>query len=136
MGGSLFDHVRPEMEIYTQEIFGPVLSQVRAASFEEAVSLASRHVYGNGAALYTRDGGLARRFVQEAEVGMLGVNVPIPVPSAWHSFGGWKASLFGDTPMYGQDGARFWTRPKNVMTRWHDDERGAAAAFNFARSAG
>ena len=136
MGGSLFDHVRPEMEIYTQEIFGPVLSQVRAASFEEAVSLASRHAYGNGAALYTRDGGLARRFVQEAEVGMLGVNVPIPVPSAWHSFGGWKASLFGDTPMYGQDGARFWTRPKNVMTRWHEGERGAAAAFNFARSAG
>ena len=137
MGGSLFDHVTTDMEIYRQEIFGPVLSVVRAESFEQATALATDHEYGNGTAIFTRDGGVARRFAREVEVGMVGINVPIPVPTAWSSFGGWKASLFGDTHMYGPEGIKFWTRQKNVMARWPDTSLDQlTGAFNFGAAAG
>jgi malonate-semialdehyde dehydrogenase (acetylating)/methylmalonate-semialdehyde dehydrogenase len=106
------------MEVYHDEIFGPVLSVVRADNFEDAVDLINASPYGNGVALFTRDGGLARRFESEIEVGMVGINVPIPVPVAQYSFGGWKQSLFGDAHMYGADGIRFFTRQKVVTTRW------------------
>lgn len=113
------------MRIYDDEIFGPVLSVVRAASFDEALGLVNANPYGNGAALFTRDGGVARRFEREVEVGMVGINVPIPVPVAWHSFGGWKASMFGDSAMYGPEGIGFYTRPKVVTRRWPDPETSA-----------
>lgn len=118
LGGSLFDHVTPTMRIYTEEIFGPVLVVVRAASFDEAVALASSHEFGNGVSIYTRDGDAAREFVQRVQVGMVGVNVPIPVPLAFYSFGGWKASAFGDMNQHGMDGVRFYTRVKTVTSRW------------------
>ena len=137
MGGTLFDKVTTEMEIYRQEIFGPVLSVVRSESFEHATQLATDHEFGNGTAIFTRDGGIARRFAREVEVGMVGINVPIPVPTAWSSFGGWKASLFGDTHMYGPEGVKFWTRQKNVMTRWPDTSLDKlTGAFNFGAAAG
>ena len=117
-GGSLFDRVRPEMSIYTDEIFGPVLSLVRAESYEEALTLVNDHEYGNGAAIFTRDGDTARDFTTRAKIGMIGVNVPIPVPSAFHSFGGWKRSLFGDHYMHGPEGVRFYTRLKTITQRW------------------
>jgi malonate-semialdehyde dehydrogenase (acetylating)/methylmalonate-semialdehyde dehydrogenase len=120
IGCSLIDRVKPGMRVYDDEIFGPVLSVVRADTFDEAVSLVNANPYGNGVALFTRDGGAARRFEREIEVGMVGINVPIPVPVAWHSFGGWKASLFGDSPIYGPEGIRFYTRPKVVTSRWPD----------------
>jgi malonate-semialdehyde dehydrogenase (acetylating)/methylmalonate-semialdehyde dehydrogenase len=118
VGPTLFDHVRPDMKTYQDEIFGPVLQMVRAESFAEAVQLPSRHAYGNGVAIFTRDGDAAREFTAEIEVGMVGINVPIPVPVAYHSFGGWKRSGFGDLNQYGEDGVRFYTRQKIVTQRW------------------
>ena len=123
LGGCLFDRVRPEMSIYTDEIFGPVLSLVRAASYEEALALVNDHEYGNGAAIFTRDGDTARDFTTRAKIGMLGVNVPIPVPAAFHSFGGWKRSLFGDHYMHGPEGVRFYTRLKTITQRWPSGAR-------------
>jgi malonate-semialdehyde dehydrogenase (acetylating)/methylmalonate-semialdehyde dehydrogenase len=120
IGPSVFDHVKPGMRIYDEEIFGPVLVVVRADTYPEAVELVNANPYGNGAAIFTCDGGAARRFEQEVTAGMVGVNVPIPVPMAYHSFGGWKASLFGDLHMHGPDGVRFYTRGKVVTTRWPD----------------
>ena len=118
MGGTLIDHVTPDMTIWKEEIFGPVLSVVRAKSYGEAVDLIHQHSFANGVAVFTRDGDVARGFVQDIEVGMVGVNVPIPVPMAFHSFGGWKASSFGDHAMYGMEGFRFYTRLKTVTSRW------------------
>jgi malonate-semialdehyde dehydrogenase (acetylating) / methylmalonate-semialdehyde dehydrogenase len=120
LGCSLLDGVEPGMKVYDDEIFGPVLGVVRVATYDEAVALINANPYGNGVALFTRDGGAARRFQREVEVGMIGINVPIPVPVAWHSFGGWKNSLFGDAPIYGPEGIRFYTRPKVVTSRWPD----------------
>jgi malonate-semialdehyde dehydrogenase (acetylating)/methylmalonate-semialdehyde dehydrogenase len=124
LGPSVLDHVTPEMGCYRDEIFGPVLSVVRAASYDDALALVSGNPYGNGVAIFTNDGGAARRFVSEVEVGMVGVNVPIPVPMAYYSFGGWKASLFGDTHMYGSEGIHFYTRGKAVTSRWLDPSHG------------
>ncbi|WP_018501372.1 CoA-acylating methylmalonate-semialdehyde dehydrogenase [Parafrankia discariae] len=118
VGCSLLDGVRPGMRVYDDEIFGPVLSVVRVDSYDEAVELINSNQYGNGVALFTQDGGAARRFTRQVDVGMIGINVPIPVPVAWHSFGGWKASIFGDAPIYGPEGIRFYTRPKVVTSRW------------------
>ncbi len=118
LGGCLFDHVQPSMRIYNEEIFGPVLSVVRVPDFAAAVDLVNAHEYGNGVAVFTADGNTAREFVRRIKVGMVGVNVPIPVPMAFYSFGGWKRSLFGDTHAYGMDGVRFYTRLKAVMQRW------------------
>ena len=117
-GATLFDHVKPEMRIYKEEIFGPVLSCVRAASFEEAVQLVNAHEFANGVACYTADGHTAREFARRIQVGMVGINVPIPVPMAWHGFGGWKKSLFGDMHAYGEEGVRFYTKQKSIMQRW------------------
>jgi malonate-semialdehyde dehydrogenase (acetylating) / methylmalonate-semialdehyde dehydrogenase len=118
LGPTLFDHVPPEASIYQEEIFGPVLSVVRVPSFEAALDLVNANPYGNGTALFTTDGSLARRYQSEVEVGMVGINVPIPVPAASYSFGGWKSSLFGDTHAYGPDGAHFFTRSKVVTSKW------------------
>ncbi|CAI7977739.1 putative 3-oxopropanoate dehydrogenase [Frankia sp. Hr75.2] len=118
VGCSLLDGVRPGMRVYDDEIFGPVLSVVRVDSYDEAIELINSNQYGNGVALFTQDGGAARRFTRQVDVGMIGINVPIPVPVAWHSFGGWKASIFGDAPIYGPEGIRFYTRPKVVTSRW------------------
>jgi malonate-semialdehyde dehydrogenase (acetylating)/methylmalonate-semialdehyde dehydrogenase len=120
LGTTLFDHVTPEMTIYTDEIFGPVLCIVRAESYDEALALINANEFANGTAIFTRDGGAARRFQFDVEVGMVGINVPIPVPVAYYSFGGWKASLFGDTHMYGPEGINFYTRGKVVTSRWPD----------------
>jgi malonate-semialdehyde dehydrogenase (acetylating)/methylmalonate-semialdehyde dehydrogenase len=120
LGVSLIDGVRPEMDCYRDEIFGPVLSVVRATSYEEALGLVNDNPYGNGVAIFTRDGGAARRFQFDVNIGMVGVNVPIPVPVSYYSFGGWKASLFGDQHMYGPDGIAFYTRQKVVTARWPD----------------
>jgi malonate-semialdehyde dehydrogenase (acetylating)/methylmalonate-semialdehyde dehydrogenase len=117
-GGTLFDHVTPEMRIYKEEIFGPVLSCVRVKDFGAAVDLVNAHEFGNGVACYTSDGNVAREFGRRIEVGMVGINVPIPVPMAWHGFGGWKKSLFGDMHAYGEEGVRFYTRQKSIMQRW------------------
>lgn len=122
LGASLFDHVTPEMKIYQEEIFGPVLCVVRVDTFAEAVELTNAHAMGNGVACYTRDGRTAREFAQKIKIGMVGINVPIPVPMAWHSFGGWKQSLFGDHHSYGEEGVRFYTRYKSIMQRWPDNE--------------
>jgi malonate-semialdehyde dehydrogenase (acetylating)/methylmalonate-semialdehyde dehydrogenase len=119
-GGTLFDHVLPQMRIYQEEIFGPVLACVRVPSFADAVQLINDHEYGNGVALFTSDGGVAREFARRIQVGMVGINVPIPVPMAWHGFGGWKRSLFGDMHAYGEEGVRFYTKQKSVMQRWPD----------------
>jgi malonate-semialdehyde dehydrogenase (acetylating) / methylmalonate-semialdehyde dehydrogenase len=120
LGTTLLDRVTPEMSVYTDEIFGPVLSVVRVDTYDEAVSLINASQYANGVAIFTRDGGAARRFQFEVEVGMVGINVPIPVPVAYYSFGGWKSSLFGDTHMYGPEGVNFYTRGKVVTSRWPD----------------
>jgi malonate-semialdehyde dehydrogenase (acetylating)/methylmalonate-semialdehyde dehydrogenase len=117
-GGTLFDHVTPSMRIYKEEIFGPVLSCVRAHDFAEALQLVNDHEFGNGVACFTRDGNVAREFARRVQVGMVGINVPIPVPMAWHGFGGWKKSLFGDMHAYGEEGVRFYTKQKSVMQRW------------------
>jgi malonate-semialdehyde dehydrogenase (acetylating) / methylmalonate-semialdehyde dehydrogenase len=119
-GCALLDHVKPGMRAYDDEIFGPVLSVVRVPTFDDAVDLVNTNPYGNGTAVFTRDGGAARRYERDVQVGMVGVNVPIPVPVAWHSFGGWKSSIFGDSAIYGPEGVRFYTRPKVVTTRWPD----------------
>jgi malonate-semialdehyde dehydrogenase (acetylating)/methylmalonate-semialdehyde dehydrogenase len=124
LGPTLFDQVTPEMSIYTDEIFGPVLSVVRVGSYDDALSLVNANPYGNGTAVFTNDGGAARRFQHEVEVGMIGVNVPIPVPMAYFSFGGWKSSLFGDTHAHGADGVHFYTRSKVVTSRWLDPSHG------------
>lgn len=118
MGGTLFDHVTAGMKIYKEEIFGPVLSCVRVKSFAEGIDLINAHEFGNGVSLFTRDGNTAREFCRRVQVGMVGVNVPIPVPMAWHGFGGWKKSLFGDMHAYGEEGVRFYTKQKSVMQRW------------------
>jgi malonate-semialdehyde dehydrogenase (acetylating)/methylmalonate-semialdehyde dehydrogenase len=118
IGGTLFDNVQPDMKIYKEEIFGPVLGCVRAKDLKEAVDLINAHEYGNGVALFTRDGNVAREFSRRVQVGMVGVNVPIPVPMAWHGFGGWKKSLFGDMHAYGEEGVRFYTKQKSIMQRW------------------
>ena len=120
LGVSLLDHVREDMDAYRDEIFGPVLCVVRVPSYEEGLRLINENEYGNGTAIFTRDGGAARQFQFECQVGMVGVNVPIPVPVAYYSFGGWKASLFGDTHMYGPDGIKFYTRSKVITSRWPD----------------
>ena len=118
MGGSLFDNVTEDMEIYKQEIFGPVLSVVRSQDYETAIDLVNRNEYGNGTAIFTKDGDAARDFSERVQIGMVGVNVPIPVPVAYHSFGGWKRSLFGDTHMHGMEGVKFYTRLKAITSRW------------------
>lgn len=120
LGCTLLDDVKPGMRVYDDEIFGPVLGVVRVPSLDEALALVNANPYGNGTAVFTRDGGSARRFEREVQVGMVGINVPIPVPVASHSFGGWKASIFGDSSIYGPDGIRFYTRPKVVTSRWPD----------------
>ena len=124
LGPTLFDNVKPTMSIYTDEIFGPVLSVVRVKSYEEGVNLINGHIYGNGTAIFTNDGGAARRFQNEIQVGMIGINVPIPVPAAYYSFGGWKSSLFGDTHAHGSEGFHFFTRGKVVTSRWLDPSHG------------
>ncbi|MGV1770892.1 CoA-acylating methylmalonate-semialdehyde dehydrogenase [Agrobacterium vitis] len=118
VGGCLFDNVTPDMDIYKTEIFGPVLSVVRAKNYEDALDLPMKHEYGNGVAIYTRDGDAARDFASRINIGMVGINVPIPVPLAYHSFGGWKASSFGDLNQHGTDSIKFWTRTKTVTSRW------------------
>ncbi|CAN7569156.1 CoA-acylating methylmalonate-semialdehyde dehydrogenase [Devosia sp. LjRoot3] len=130
VGGTLFDNVEPEMKIYKEEIFGPVLSVVRRDSFKDAVDLIHGHEYANGTAIFTRDGDAAREFADKIEVGMVGINVPIPVPVAYHSFGGWKRSLFGDHSIYGPEGVHFYTRLKTVTTRWPAGIKGGAE-FTF-----
>jgi malonate-semialdehyde dehydrogenase (acetylating)/methylmalonate-semialdehyde dehydrogenase len=127
IGPSLFDHVTPAMESYREEIFGPVLQMVRAASFEEALALPSQHQYGNGVAIFTRNGHAAREFAHRVNVGMVGINVPIPVPVAYHSFGGWKRSAFGDINQHGMEGVRFWTKTKTITQRWPDGGVGDGA---------
>jgi malonate-semialdehyde dehydrogenase (acetylating) / methylmalonate-semialdehyde dehydrogenase len=118
LGGTLFDHVTPEMKIYREEIFGPVLSCVRVPDFATAVQLINDHEFGNGTSCFTRDGNVAREFARRIQVGMVGINVPIPVPMAWQGFGGWKKSLFGDMHAYGEEGVRFYTKQKSIMQRW------------------
>jgi malonate-semialdehyde dehydrogenase (acetylating)/methylmalonate-semialdehyde dehydrogenase len=124
LGPTLFDHVTPDMSVYTDEIFGPVLSVVRVPTYDAAIELVNANPYGNGTAIFTNDGGAARRFQHEIEVGMVGVNVPIPVPVAYYSFGGWKDSLFGDSHAYGPEGVHFFTRAKVVTSRWLDPSHG------------
>jgi malonate-semialdehyde dehydrogenase (acetylating) / methylmalonate-semialdehyde dehydrogenase len=118
MGGTLFDNVTPSMRIYKEEIFGPVLSCVRVKDFAEALQLVNDHEFGNGTSCFTRDGHVAREFARRIQVGMVGINVPIPVPMAWQGFGGWKKSLFGDMHAYGEEGVRFYTKQKSIMQRW------------------
>ena len=130
VGPHLFDHVTPDMDIYKQEIFGPVLSTVRAGSYEEAMGLAMDHEYGNGTAIYTRDGDTARDFAHRINIGMIGINVPIPVPLAYHTFGGWKKSMFGDLNQHGPDSFKFYTRTKTVTARWPSGIK-EGGEFNF-----
>jgi malonate-semialdehyde dehydrogenase (acetylating)/methylmalonate-semialdehyde dehydrogenase len=118
LGACLFDHVRPAMRIYREEIFGPVLCIVRASDFATALTLVNEHEFGNGTSIFTRDGDTARAFAHQVQAGMVGINVPIPVPMAFHSFGGWKRSLFGDHAVHGMEGVRFYTRLKTVTARW------------------
>jgi malonate-semialdehyde dehydrogenase (acetylating)/methylmalonate-semialdehyde dehydrogenase len=131
VGPTLFDHVTPDMPIYTEEIFGPVLNVVRVASYDEGLRLINANPYGNGTAIFTGDGAAARRFENEVEVGMVGVNVPIPVPMAYFSFGGWKSSLFGDTHAHGVEGIHFFTRGKVVTSRWGDPAARRSAGVNL-----
>jgi len=130
VGGTLFDRVKPDMKIYREEIFGPVLSVVRAQSYKDAVDLIHGHEYANGTAIFTRDGDAAREFADKIEVGMVGINVPIPVPVAYHSFGGWKRSIFGSNAIYGPEGVQFYTRLKTVTARWPAGIKGGAE-FSF-----
>jgi malonate-semialdehyde dehydrogenase (acetylating) / methylmalonate-semialdehyde dehydrogenase len=129
VGPTLFDDVKTDMTIYTDEIFGPVLVNVRANTLDEALDLVNRNPYGNGTSIFTRDGGAAHKFQREVQVGMVGVNVPIPVPVGYYSFGGWKASLFGDLHIYGEDGFRFYTRGKVVTARWDENQTGVNLGF-------
>jgi malonate-semialdehyde dehydrogenase (acetylating)/methylmalonate-semialdehyde dehydrogenase len=119
-GVTLLDNVTTDMSVYQDEIFGPVLSVVRVDTYQQGVKLIEDNRWGNGAALFTRDGGAARRFQEEADAGMVGINVPIPVPVGYHSFGGWKDSLYGDTTMYGPEGVKFYTKAKVITSRWPD----------------
>ena len=130
VGPHLFDHVTPDMDIYKQEIFGPVLSTVRAGSYDEALKLAMEHEYGNGTAIFTRDGDTARDFANRVNIGMIGINVPIPVPLAYHTFGGWKKSMFGDLNQHGPDSFKFYTRTKTVTSRWPSGIK-EGGEFNF-----
>ncbi|WP_027816436.1 CoA-acylating methylmalonate-semialdehyde dehydrogenase [Paraburkholderia bannensis] len=133
-GGTLFDNVTPDMRIYKEEIFGPVLACVRVDDFAQAVQLINDHEFGNGVACFTRDGNVAREFGRQIEVGMVGINVPIPVPMAWHGFGGWKRSLFGDMHAYGEEGVRFYTKQKSIMQRWPEStEKGAEFTMPVAK---
>ena len=118
IGGCLFDHVTKDMRIYKEEIFGPVLSVVRAKNFDDALKLVNDHEFGNGVSIFTRDGDSGRTFSSKAKIGMVGINIPIPVPMAFHSFGGWKRSLFGDQHMHGPEGVRFYTKLKTINSRW------------------
>jgi malonate-semialdehyde dehydrogenase (acetylating)/methylmalonate-semialdehyde dehydrogenase len=131
VGPTLFDRVTPEMDIYREEIFGPVLIVLRAATLDDAIALINRNPYGNGTAIFTRSGAAARRFENEIEVGMVGINVPIPVPMAFFSFGGWKASLFGDLHMHGMEGVWFYTRTKTVTSRWPNEPGAAGSGLNM-----
>jgi malonate-semialdehyde dehydrogenase (acetylating)/methylmalonate-semialdehyde dehydrogenase len=132
LGGSLFDHVKPSMKVYREEIFGPVLVVVRVPTLAAAIELVNSHEFANGTAIFTRDGGAARAFVQAIEVGMVGVNVPIPVPMAFFSFGGWRRSSFADHAMHGMEGVRFYTRLKTVTSRWpHSMDGGSGAGAEF-----
>ncbi|MEP4194067.1 MAG: CoA-acylating methylmalonate-semialdehyde dehydrogenase [Aliishimia sp.] len=134
LGGTLFDNVTPDMTICREEIFGPVLACVRVKDFAEGVDLINAHEFGNGVSLFTRDGNAAREFGRKIQVGMVGINVPIPVPMAWHGFGGWKKSLFGDTHAYGEEGVRFYTKQKSIMQRWPESiSKGAEFAMPVAR---
>ncbi len=126
LGGTLFDHVKPSMRIYKEEIFGPVLSCVRVNDLNEAIDLINAHEFGNGVSCFTREGHVAREFSRRIQVGMVGINVPIPVPMAWHGFGGWKRSLFGDVHAYGEEGVRFYTKQKSIMQRWPQSITGGA----------
>jgi malonate-semialdehyde dehydrogenase (acetylating) / methylmalonate-semialdehyde dehydrogenase len=126
LGGTLFDHVTPEMTIYKEEIFGPVLSVVRAPDYNMAAELINKNEFGNGTAIFTRDGDTAREFAHQIQVGMVGVNVPIPVPMAFHSFGGWKTSMFGDHHMHGMEGVRFYTKLRTITSRWPTGIRAGA----------
>ncbi|MFM9880802.1 MAG: CoA-acylating methylmalonate-semialdehyde dehydrogenase [Burkholderiaceae bacterium] len=135
LGGTLFDHVTPSMRIYKEEIFGPVLACTRVAELQQAIDLVNQHEYGNGVACFTRDGHVAREFARRIQVGMVGINVPIPVPMAWHGFGGWKKSLFGDMHAYGSEGVRFYTKQKSVMQRWPESiGKGAEFAMPTSKS--
>jgi malonate-semialdehyde dehydrogenase (acetylating) / methylmalonate-semialdehyde dehydrogenase len=136
LGPTLFDRVVPGMSVYDDEIFGPVLSVVRAASYDEALALVNANPWGNGTAIFTRDGGAARRYTRDVEVGMIGVNVPIPVPMAYYSFGGWKSSLFGDTHAHGTEGVHFYTRGKVVTSRWPDPGAGVVGGDGVGGSGG
>ena len=124
LGPTLVDHVEPAMSVYTDEIFGPVLSVLRVDTYEHALELVNSNEWGNGTAIFTNDGGAARRFQHEVQVGMIGINVPIPVPMAYYSFGGWKNSLFGDTHAHGAEGVHFFTRGKVITSRWLDPSHG------------
>ena len=130
VGGTLFDNVTPDMSIYREEIFGPVLSVVRAPDFDNAKKLVDAHEYGNGAAIFTRDGDAAREFSSSVQAGMVGINVPIPVPMAFHSFGGWKRSLLGAHSIHGPDGVHLYTKLKTVTARWPTGIR-AGAEYTF-----
>jgi malonate-semialdehyde dehydrogenase (acetylating)/methylmalonate-semialdehyde dehydrogenase len=129
IGPSLFDRVTPDMKSYTDEIFGPVLQVMRAGTLEEAAALPSNHQYGNGVAIFTQNGRAAREFAAQVNVGMVGINVPIPVPVSYHTFGGWKRSAFGDTNQYGMEGLKFWTKVKTVTQRWPDGGGDGSNAF-------
>ncbi|WP_192035131.1 CoA-acylating methylmalonate-semialdehyde dehydrogenase [Halomonas sp. YLGW01] len=134
MGGTLFDHVTPEMTIYREEIFGPVLACVRVPDVATAIQLINDHEFGNGVSCFTESGSVAREFGRRIQVGMVGINVPIPVPMAWHGFGGWKRSMFGDTHAYGEEGVRFYTKQKSIMQRWSDSiDAGAEFAMPTAK---
>jgi malonate-semialdehyde dehydrogenase (acetylating)/methylmalonate-semialdehyde dehydrogenase len=135
LGGCLFDRVTRDMRIWREEIFGPVLCVMRAASLDAAIETINAHEYGNGTCIFTRDGATARNFAERVEVGMVGINVPLPVPVAWHSFGGWKRSLFGDLHAYGPDGVRFYTRRKAITQRW-PDSTASTARFDFPAGSG
>ena len=128
------DSVTTDMDVYREEIFGPVLSTVRTSSVDEAIALINANPYGNGTAIFTSSGEAARRFHREVQVGMIGINVPIPVPMAYYSFGGWKDSLFGDHHMHGPEGVRFYTRAKVVTTRWPEMKEATGASFSFPTS--
>ena len=134
IGATLFDNVTPAMTIYREEIFGPVLSCVRVANLEEALQLVNEHEFANGVSCFTQDGHTAREFGRHVQAGMVGINVPIPVPMAWHGFGGWKRSLFGDMFVYGEEGVRFYTKQKSIMQRWPDSiGKGAEFAMPVSR---
>ena len=126
LGGTLFDNVTTDMKIYKEEIFGPVLAVARADRYASAAKMINEHEFGNGTAIFTRDGDAAREFAHQIQVGMVGINVPIPVPMAFHSFGGWKSSLFGDHHMHGPEGIRFYTRLKTITSRWPTGIRSGA----------